>query len=142
MKAKSIGLAWIIVKDFKKAIKFYTDVVGLKLKEMNEQWGWAELEGYDGEGMRLGIAQQRLKGEDPIEPGQNAVITFTVDNIEKAIQNMQKQGAALVGQIEEVPGHVKMQSVRDIDGNFFQLVEMLYEEHAPTEHKHSCCGGH
>jgi predicted enzyme related to lactoylglutathione lyase len=142
MKAKSIGLAWIIVKDFKKAVKFYTDVVGLKLKEMNEQWGWAELEGHDGEGMRLGIAQQRSQGQDPIEPGQNAVVTFTVDNIEKAIQNMQKQGAALIGQVEEVPGHVKMQSVRDTEGNFFQLVEILSEVHAPTEHKHSCCGGH
>ncbi len=142
MHAKSIELAWIIVKDLKKAVKFYTEMVGLKLLEMNEEWGWAELKGYEGDGMRLGIAQQRLKGQDPIEPGQNAVVTFTVDNIEKAIEHMQKQGVSLVGEIEVVPGHVKMQSVRDTEGNFIQLVELFSEEHCPTEHKHSCCGGH
>lgn len=38
---------------------------------------------------------------------------------------MQKQGAALVGQIEIVPEHVKMQSVRDSEDNLFQLVEFI-----------------
>lgn len=142
MRIKSIGLAWIIVKDFKKAVKFYTEVVGLKLIEINEQWGWAEFEGYDDDGMRLGIAQQRSAGEDPIEPGQNAVVTFTVDNIEKAIQHIQKQGAALIGEIEVIPGHVKMQAVKDNDGNLFQLVELAEEEHHHHDHNHGCCGGH
>src|SRR5436853_363159 len=97
MHAKSIGLAWIVVKDFKKAVKFYTEVVGLKVAEMNEEWGWAELEGREGEGMRLGIAQQREKGQDPVAPGQNAVVTFTVDDLEKAVKHLQKQGSTLVG---------------------------------------------
>lgn len=140
MQTKSIGLAWIVVKDFKRAVKFYTEVVGLKLIEMNEEWGWAELEGHEGQGMRLGIAQERLKGEDPIKPGQNAVLTYTVDNLEKAVKNLQKQGAMLLGQPEEVPGHVKMQSVRDTEGNVFQIVEILSEKsHSSTSEHHGCC---
>lgn len=139
MRTKSIGLAWILVKDLKKTVKFYTDILGLQLLEMNEEWGWAELEGEE-EGMRLGIAQQGSNGEDPIEPGQNAVLTFTVDHLDKAIQEMKKQGVKLIGEVEVIPGHVKMQSARDVDGNFIQIVELL-EEHE-HKHGHGCCGGH
>jgi predicted enzyme related to lactoylglutathione lyase len=140
MKAKSIGLSWIVVKDFKKAVKFYTEVAGLKLVEMNEEWGWAELEGHDEGGMRLGIAGQAVEqdqdGKDcqcPLEPGQNAAVTFTVDNLEKAVQHLEKQGAALAGKIQVVPGHVKLQSVRDIEGNLFQLVEVISKESCATQ---------
>jgi predicted enzyme related to lactoylglutathione lyase len=141
MHAKSIDLVWIVVKDFKRAIKFYTETVGLKIVEMNEQWGWAELEGQDGCGMRLGIAQQNLKNQDPVQPGENAVITVRVDNIEQAVKNLQKQGTTLVGAVEEVPGHVKLQTVRDTEGNFFQLVELITEKSGSKHHDHkaSCC---
>lgn len=137
MRAKSIGLAWIVVKDLKATVKFYTEVVGLKLTEMSEEWGWAELEGHE-EGMKLGIAQQRPDEQDPIRPGQNAVLTVSVDNLENAIQNLQKQGAMLIGGIEEVPGHVKMQTFRDTEGNYLQLVEEINEMHCSTG-KSSCC---
>ena len=139
MHAKSLGLVWIVAKDFKKTVKFYTDIVGLKLLEMNEEWGWAELEGKDGEGMRLGIAQDNPECQSPVQPGQNAVMTFTVSNIEKSSKEIQKQGATLVGAIETVPGHVKMQTVKDSEGNFFQLVEIISEEKEATTKKSGCC---
>lgn len=139
MHAKSIGLAWIVTKDFKKTVKFYTDVVGLKLVEMHEEMGWAELEGHDGEGMRLGIAQDSEECPSPIKPGQNFVMTFTVENLEKAVKDFQKHGGALVGQSETVPGHVKMQTVKDNEGNHFQFVELLtHTHHHAHEHK-GCC---
>jgi predicted enzyme related to lactoylglutathione lyase len=140
--AKSIDLVWIVVKDFKTAVKFYTDVVGLKLMEMNEEWGWAELQGYDEEGMRLGIAQQSLEGQDPVQPGQNAVLTIKVDNIDKATKNLLKQNAKLVGSIVEVPGHVKLQTVKDSEGNYFQLVEKISEKSCSTDDRMSSCCCH
>lgn len=141
MQVKSINLIWIVVNDFKQAIQFYTEVVGLKIVEIHEEWGWAELEGHDGEGMRLGIGQKRLKNEDCIKPGENAVMTFTVDNIEKANQTLLKKGARLIGPIEEIPGHVKMQTVRDIDGNHFQIVEKIeaYNSCSTSGQMDSCC---
>lgn len=140
MRAKSIELAWIVVKDLKKAVKFYSEVIGLKLTEMNEEWGWAELEGQEGGGITLGIAQQQSTNENPIQPGQNAVLTFTVDNLEKEIQHLLKQEAELIGSIEHIPGHVKLQMVRDTEGNYFQLVEKQIVS-SPSTHHHteSCC---
>jgi len=124
MHLKSMNLAWIVVNDLKKAIKFYTETVGLKLMEFNEQFGWAELEGSEG-GARMGLAQAQFKSEEDVQPGQNAVLTFTVHNLEKAIDELIEKGAKLVGKVQEVPGHVKLQTVSDIDGNRFQLVEIL-----------------
>ena len=89
MQVKEIGLSWIVVKDIKAAVDYYTNVVGLKLMEFNEQYGWAELEGYEG-GSRLGIAQENP--QEKVLAGQNAVVTFTVGNLDLAKAEMVKKG--------------------------------------------------
>ncbi len=126
MNLKSMNLAWIVVNDLKKAVKFYTETVGLKLNTLDEQFGWAELEGNDG-GARIGIAQMQPNSEDGVQPGQNAILTFTVLNLEEAIADLLKKSAKLLGDIQVVPGHVKLQMVADVDGNRFQLVETIVQ---------------
>jgi predicted enzyme related to lactoylglutathione lyase len=121
MKTEGIFLSWIIVKDVPKAIKFYTDVVGLSLKNYHEEYGWAELSGPDGS--ILGIGQEGK--ENPMKAGSNAVVTVSVDDIEKAKNHFTTHEAKLVGETMEVPGHVKLQTFVDIDGNTLQLVEDL-----------------
>lgn len=123
MQVKGMKLAWIVVKDLKKSIDFYTKVVGLKLKEHHEEFGWAELCGED-EGTRLGIAQ--MSDHETILPGQNAITTFSVDNLEKAKQHFVKMGGTLQGEVMEVPGMVKLQMCLDSDKNHFQIVEELH----------------
>lgn len=120
MKAKGIQLAWIIVKNLEKAIEFYTKVVGLELKEYHKEFRWAELAGP--EGAILGIGENT---EDPttIEAGANAVVTISVVDIEQARAHFTKNGAKLVGEVVEIPGHVKMQTFVDVDGNTMQLVQ-------------------
>jgi len=123
MRVKEIGLSWIVVKDIKAAVQYYTDVVGLKLMEFNEQYGWAELEGHEG-GARLGIAQENP--QEKVKTGQNAVVTFTVDNLEESKLEMVQKGAKCQGEVMEVPGHVKMQTLVDRDSNYFQICELLH----------------
>lgn len=122
MAVREIGLCWIVVKDLKAAIKYYTEVVGLKLMENNAEYGWAELEGFEG-GSRLGLAQENA--HDSMKAGKNAVVTFSVANIEKTKAEMVKKGAKCDGDILEVPGHVKMQTMIDADGNVFQICQTL-----------------
>jgi predicted enzyme related to lactoylglutathione lyase len=45
--------------------------------------------------------------------------------LEAATVEMEKKGAKKVGDVMEVPGHVKMLLFKDADGNHFQMVEML-----------------
>lgn len=121
MNTQGIFLSWIVVKDIKAALKFYTEVVGLNLREYHEQFGWAELSGADG--TVLGIAQQ--SPSEAITAGSNAVVTITVKDVQQARKDFQKKNVTLVGDIIEIPGHVKMQTFRDQDGNTFQLCEMF-----------------
>lgn len=121
MEIPSIGLVWIVVDDFKAAVNFYTEVVGLKLMELSEQWSWAELEGKNG--MRLGIG--KWDENSNVKPGDNAIATFTVENLDKTKSEMIQKGATCVGNVLEIPGHVRMQMVKDLDGNQFQIVQKL-----------------
>lgn len=121
MKPQGIQLAWITVSNIKDAVKFYTEIIGLSLLELNEQYGWAELSGPDG--ARLGIAQF-----DPafsFKPGSNAIPTITVDDIQLACNELRSKKVRLIGEIQEVPGEVKLQTFSDSDGNTFQLCQVL-----------------
>ena len=116
-----VHLCWIVVKDIQKAIEFYTNTIGLKLKEYNEEFGWAELSGE--EGSIVGLAQENPHIDS--KAGTNAVITITVKDLVKACDHFLKQGATLVGEIIEIPGHVKMQTFLDKDRNTLQLAQIL-----------------
>lgn len=116
-----ISLSWIVVKDIEAAVKFYTQTVGLTLREFNPHYGWAELSGP--EGSILGLAKENM--EQNAKAGTNAVITVTVDNIAKARDEFLKKGVTLIGDVIEVPGHVKMQTFQDRDGNTLQMVELI-----------------
>ena len=121
MTVKAINLAWISVSHFKKSEKFFTDVVGLKVDTSNEDgYEWAELRGHEG-GAVLGVGVITNPNE-PVKPGNNAVVTFTVDDIVKKKAEMEKMGVLFIGDIIEIPGHVKMAFFKDPDGNIFQLV--------------------
>lgn len=121
MKNLGIRLTWIAVRDWEAALDFYTKTAGFTVLEKSVEYKWAELSGEGGQ--RLGIAQ--VGPESMIQPGTGGIITVTVDNLETAIDVFQSKGAKLLGKIEEIPGHVKIQTFADPEGNFLQLVELL-----------------
>lgn len=121
MTAVGIQLGWIVVKDLKTAIDFYTKIVGLTLQEQDPKYGWAELSGP--QGARLGLAQENPHMDQ--KAGANAIMTVTVSDLEEARLHFLKRGAKLMGDVVEVPGHVKMQTFADPDGNVLQIVETL-----------------
>lgn len=121
MKALGLQLVWITVSDIKTAIKFYTEVLGFKLLEFNEEYGWAELSGE--QGAWLGLAQAQPESE--FKPGANAIPAISVENLDMAIKELQTNKVRLIGPIQEVPGEVRLQTFTDSDGNTFQLCQML-----------------
>lgn len=121
MAVTKMNMAWIVVSDLDEAIEYYTQKLGLKLLEKQQDFGWAELSGQDG-GHRLGLAQAR--GEE-MPPGTNAVVTMSVDNLEQSKAELTEKGVKFIGEVIEIPGQVKLQTFIDRDGNHFQLVEEL-----------------
>lgn len=122
-----IHMVWVVVKDLDKAIQYYTETLGLALQDLSKEYGWAELSGPTGS--RIGLAQHNEKSGEwdatNVKPGQNAVITFTVKDINAAIESYSQKGVRLLGKVMEVPGEVKLQTFQDLDGNLFQLAELL-----------------
>ncbi len=114
-------LSWIVVKNLKDSIIFYTEVVGLTLLEEAPEYGWAELSGA--EGCRIGLAQE--SDEIEMEAGCNAIITISVDDLDDALSFYRGKGVKLIGEVLEVPGHVKMQTIMDADGNMMQIVQKM-----------------
>lgn len=117
-----IDLIWVVVSNLNKAIAHYTDVLGFVLKEKHDEFGWAELAGKEG-GTRLGLAA--ASNENLLKAGQNAVIAVSVKDLAKTKENFKKKGVNLIGEIQEVPGVVKLQTFADQDGNLFQLAQNL-----------------
>jgi predicted enzyme related to lactoylglutathione lyase len=122
MSVKSMDLVWITVDDFDEAIQYYTEVLGLEVADRNDDFGWAELVGKDG-GARLGICEEC--DTSPVGPGENAVLTMSVDNLDKTLKQLSGK-IELEGDICEVPGHVRMQLIRDPSGNLVHLVEKMF----------------
>lgn len=119
MAIKKIGLSWITISDFKKSEYFFVNTLGLKVLNKSPEYGWLELTGVNG-GAVLGVGQCM---EDN-KAGSNAVVTFTVDDIEETKENLENKGVK-VSEIMEVPGHVKLANFADHDGNLFQLAEEI-----------------
>jgi predicted enzyme related to lactoylglutathione lyase len=105
MLVKNIGLPWITVADMNKAKKLYIDTLGLKIHEENKEAGWLEVKVGNSV---LGICQAQQYSSD--KPGQNAVLTFTVDDIILAKKTLKQKNVQFVGEIMELPGVFKVAS--------------------------------
>lgn len=133
MVVKRSDMAWIHVNDTAKAKKLFVDILGMQIRAEAPEYGWMEFVAKDG-GSALGVGKYNPQYGTQVQPGQNAVVTFTVDNIVTAQAELTENNVTILGEILEVPGHVKMLFFTDADGNKFQLVQLLDE---PS--KKSCC---
>jgi len=126
MNIKRMDLAWIIASDTQKAKQFFGETLGLKISTDSSEHGWMEFVGHEG-GATLGVGKECKTTAPDLAAGQNAVVTMTVDNIVAMKKSLEDKGVKFLGDIIEVPGHVKMAMFCDADNNKFQIVEMLSE---------------
>lgn len=130
MSIKKLELGWVTVSDFSKAKSFFVDTLGLEVFSGCDEYSWLELRGKDG-GMILGVGG--ASEECGIKPGQNAVMTMTVDDLVAKKAELESKGVKFISDIQEVPHIVKMVMFVDLDGNKYQLVQNLEEHKVPTE---------
>ena len=123
-----MDLSWVVVSNLEAAVKYYTEVIGLTIHMSAIAEGWAELSAPSG--AKLGLAQE--DAHMPISAGSNAVVTLTVQNLEQSTTEITSRGAeALGGIVEYAEGTVRLQMIKDIDGNLLQLMQL----------SGSCCAG-
>ena len=120
--AKGVTFSCVTVSNLKKARHLFVDLLGLEVRDYQEEHRWMEVGGYEGSLIRVGQESQESCN---LNAGSNAVISIEVFNLEDAIKHLNKQKVKFHGEIIEVPQKVKMILFEDFDGNRFFLTQTL-----------------
>lgn len=106
------GNVTVFVNDIKKAIEFYTKVLGFKLKN-NYENEWAEIEAPD---LTIGLHAGRKSSTKG-----HVSIGFQVDDLDKTVKELQKKGISFKIH-EEKP--VKIAHFKDPEGTSLYLCQV------------------
>jgi predicted enzyme related to lactoylglutathione lyase len=104
------------VSDMDRAVRFYQDVVGLRLRRRDGS-NWAE---FDAGPTRFAL-HGAVEGK-PLQRG-GATAVFRVDDLDAARAVLESRGAPFDEHVGEVEGFARFASLRDPDGNAIQLIE-------------------
>ena len=107
------------VSDLDAAIDWYQRTLGLELIYKVDEIAWAELKSPV-ERVNIGLGA----GEDKARQG-NTVPTFGVTDIEASKAHLEDKGVRLDGDIQEIPGMVKLLTFYDRDDNALMLYQDL-----------------
>jgi len=113
------GNATIYVTDMNRSVKFFTEMLGLKL---DYQAGpeWAQINA--GKGLLLGLHGTHEGGPQVGQAG-STIVGFEVDEpMDNVYQALSTRGVKFDGPVVDT-GHVKLANFRDPDGNAFYLSE-------------------
>ncbi len=120
MNPKGIIWAGLYVEDMERQVRFYRDVLGLRLLRQGE--GWAHFEAGGGTLFELftgGTAHPAPKApaQQPLVPG------FRVEDLDLAVDELRAKGVQFIGEV----GHYKNTSwahFADPEGNRLEIKEV------------------
>jgi len=108
----------------KKLAAFYTDKVGVKFQS---EWEMGKGENvfvanWKGGSDFVVMDHNKVKGKST-QP-ERYMLNFEVDNIEKEFKRVKKNGVKVISPIYHIESYGHVATFEDIDGNFFQLVQV------------------
>jgi catechol 2,3-dioxygenase-like lactoylglutathione lyase family enzyme len=118
MTLGSLDHVYYWTADLDRAVKFYQDVLGLRLA-FREGSKWAEFEAGP---IRLAL-HGAVEGRAIEEGGATAV--FRVDDLDASRARLETEGVEFEEHIGEVEGYARFASFRDPDGNIVQIIEYV-----------------
>ena len=112
----------INVRDFARAAAFYEGVLGFEKLYDVPEIGWGEWS-TNVPGMTIGISEVK----EGVTGAGGATLTFGVKDVVKARAWLASNGVKFDGDIQEIPGLVKLATFFDPDGNTLMLAEGLQD---------------
>ncbi|MCP5509670.1 MAG: VOC family protein [Chlamydiales bacterium] len=125
-RARGFTLSAVTVKNLESAKHLFVDLLGLELKDYAPEYNWMEIGGE--EGSLLGVGQHSEEccvAELQQKPGEHAWVSISVDDVDATKKHLEANGIEFIGDVFEVPGHVKMALFKDKDGNRFWISQKL-----------------
>jgi predicted enzyme related to lactoylglutathione lyase len=116
-----MSVAWYEVDDLDKAKRFYGDTLGLeKVLEMD---GWAEFS-HAKDAPAIGLSRVAKLSNC------GATVVLRVDNLDQTRSLLLKQGVQFEGEVQEIPGMVRLATFKDPSGNRLQLCQVLFDSNS------------
>jgi len=109
------------VKDLKRTVAWYRDVLGFTFLYQVDEIGWCEL-ATEVAGGKVNVGFSQV--EKP-KVGAGPVPTFGVANVDKARAMLESKKVRFDGPTKEYPGMVKLATFFDPDGNTLMLFQSL-----------------
>ncbi len=118
----------VFVRDWPRALRFYTETVGIPLAFASEEMGWAQL---DTGACQLALertteetAERPGDAAEPEEPlvGRFVGASLSVDDVEDTYERLSARGVEFLGAPELMPWGGMLAHFRDPDGNVLTLV--------------------
>jgi catechol 2,3-dioxygenase-like lactoylglutathione lyase family enzyme len=113
------GIPTIYVSDMDRAVRFYTETLGLKLL-FQAGPGWAEIE--VGRGLKLGLHGTHPGGPPAGQRGSISIGLLVDEPLDQVVETLRQCGVAFRGPINDA-GAVRLAFFGDPDGNDFYLCE-------------------
>jgi catechol 2,3-dioxygenase-like lactoylglutathione lyase family enzyme len=107
----------VMVANFDRAVQFYTQTLGLKLKNRYEDQ-FAEIEAP---GLTIGLHPSTERGSGP-ERSESLSIGLGVDNLDLMMSELRKKGVEFSSQITD--GMLRIAHFKDPDGNPLYLAQI------------------
>ena len=121
-----IGFTSYTVSNLQQSIKFYQDLLGLKLLLSNDRWAEFSISGQ-----RFAIHERNNKTITNAQ--SSAVVYFEANPIEEIVKKLQDKGIEFLGEIE-IYSYGKLILFLDPDSNSLSLYEPPLKEQAKKRH--------
>lgn len=123
---KSIALTSFNVTNWEQAKHFYGEVLGLTSTMVSDEMGWVQY-GFPGGGAEVAINYWR--GPEPVPPQKGGgTLVFNVDDADETARTLKAAGVNVVGEVQEIPGMVRIVDFYDPEGNHLQAVSMVAQK--------------
>lgn len=126
-----INATVLFVQNFDACVKFYRDVLGMKLKETDEGFVSFDLEGQELALMDLSAASQMIS-EEAVQPTKEgvhrALLAAFVDDTDEVYEALKAKGVEFIKPPTTQPWGQRTAYFKDPDGNIWEISHFL-----PTE---------
>lgn len=111
----------VFVSDFERAVRFYSETLGMKPSVRSDEWRWCQFETGEA-ALAIEAAEASEDGDDEeFAPGFLA-ISLQVDDIEAVYNELTAKGVEFLGPPEKMGWGGTLAHFKDPDGNVLTLL--------------------
>jgi len=115
-----LAVVRIFVSDWERALRFYTETLGIPASYRSDEYGWAELDTGSARLALERVAPDDAEGRSLT--GRFIGVSLRVDDVDATYVALSKRGVEFPGIPREQPWGGILAHLRDPDGNILTLV--------------------